>query len=395
MELADFFKPVSIADFTFGDGKNYRRMGDAMKVFRDDLPFPDLEDIDIVIIGVEEDRNAICNGGSDQAPDQIRKYFYELYRGNYTLKMADLGNIRLGHTVEDTYYAVAAVVAEIISREIFPVIIGGSQDLTYANYRAYESLGQIINIVAVDPRFDIGDVEGQMDNTSYLSKIILHQPNFLFNFTNIGHQSYYIDYDALKLLKNLLFDAYRLGVIRTNIDETEPLIRNADMISVDMAAIRQSDAPGNENPSPNGFYGEDACQMLKYAGASDKLSSLGIYETNPDYDNLGQTAHLAAQLIWFFIEGYYMRKNDFPLKSVDYSEQDFVKYMVPIEDHEHEIVFLKSKISDRWWMQVPCDNASSINYERHYMVPCSFNDYQIALKNEVPDRWWQVYQKLM
>jgi formiminoglutamase len=395
MELADFFDPVSLPDFTFEDGKNYRRMGDTMDIYRDDLPFPALDEIDIAIVGVGEDRNAVSNSGSDTAPDDVRKYFYPLFTGNYNLKMADLGNLRLGHTVEDTYFAVSTVISELIARNIFPVIIGGSQDITYANYTAYETLGQIINIVAIDPRFDLGDVEGQMDNTSYLSKIIMHQPNFLFNFTNLGYQSYYVDYEAVKLLKNLLFDSYRLGIIRESIDETEPLIRNADMISIDMSAIRQSDAPGNELPSPNGFYGEELCQIMKYAGVSDKLSSLGIYEVNPGYDNLGQTAHLAAQMIWYFIEGFYQRKNDFPLKSADYSEQDFVKYMVPIEDHDHEIVFLKSKLSDRWWMQVPCNSSTSVNYERHYMVPCSYNDYQIALKNEVPDRWWQVYQKLM
>lgn len=391
MEIEIYLDPVNI-DFEENPDKNApQRLGDKMVVYRQKNKFPDLSDINIAFVGVKEDRNALLNKGCAEGPDHIRKYFYDLYPGNYNNKIADLGNIIPGNTVDDTYFAVSNVIAELIKNKIIPVILGGSQDISYANYRAYEQLGQIINIAAVDAAFDVGYQSNELTSKSYLSKIILHQPSCLFNFTNIGYQTYLVDQKAIDLMSNLLFDTYRLGSIRENIEEAEPYIRNVDMVSFDVSAIRMSDAPGNAYALPNGFYGEEACQIARYAGISDKLTSIGFYDYNPHFDNRFQTAALIAQIIWYFIDGYYNRKNDFPHIQKD----DYLKYRVSVNDNKQEIVFYKSKKSDRWWMEVPCPTDVSKNYLRHYLVPCSYNDYLSALKEEMPDRWWQIFQKLM
>ena len=192
-------------------------------------------------------------------------------------------------------------------------------------------------------------------------------------------------------MKNLYFDIYRLGKIRNNLEDAEPLTRNADMITVDISSIRQSDAPASGNASPNGFYGEEICQIMRYAGLSDKLSSIGFYELNPELDINNQTAHLVAQMIWYFIDGYYNRKHDHPYKDKD----EYIKYTVSIKNHKDQLIFYKSKKSERWWMDVPVKTNYKSIYERHHLVPCSYNDYEVACKDDIPDRWWQAYQKLM
>jgi formiminoglutamase len=389
MDISEYFEPVRTSD-SEGDTRP-GRLGDIILSYSDEKNFPSLDNIDIALIGVKEDRNSLNNQGSSLAPDPVRNYLYQLYQGNYKTRIADLGNIKKGFEIEDTYFAIKTVLAELIKNRIIPVIIGGTQDITFANYMAYEDLGQIINIAAIDSCFDLGKADQEMNSKAYLSKIIMHQPNFLFNFTNIGYQTYFVDQDAIELMAKLYFDIYRLGFVRTNIEEVEPMVRNADLMTFDISSIRQSDAPGNANASPNGFYGEEACQITRYAGMSDKLTSIGFYEFNPTCDNGGQTAHLVAQMIWYFIDGFYNRKQDFPLKEKD----AYLKYRVSIIDHKYEIVFYKSKKSDRWWMEVPCPTPVKIKYERHYLVPCSYKDYQVAMKEEMPDRWWQVYQKLM
>jgi arginase family enzyme len=368
-------------------------MGDIISAFTEESGFPEYENAQLALIGVKESRNAVNNEACNTAPDEVRKYLYSLYSSNSKLNIVDLGNILPGATIEDTYYALKTIVAELLQNEIIPIIIGGSQDLTYANYLAYENMGQIINITAIDSHFNLGNAEEEFNSRSYLSKIILHQPNYLFNYTNIGYQTYFVDQAAISLMKNLFFDVYRLGEVRSDMTKAEPLVRNADLLSFDISSIRQSDSPGNSNASPNGFYGEEACQIARYAGLSDKLTSIGFYELNPKFDRNGQTAHLVAQMIWYFIEGYSQRKGDFPHKQ----KEKYLKYTVAIEDgHEHELIFYKSKNSGRWWMQVPLENPmSQSKYERHFMVPCSISDYQLATKGELPDRWWQVYQKLM
>ena len=392
MDISDFFEPLDLREFSnTGETTGQVRLGNLMCIYSDAGNFPDYANFDIAIIGVKDDRNAVDNEGCGLAPDYIRQYFYKLNPGPHPNKLVDLGNIKRGFTVSDTYFALSSVVAEMISNNVLPVILGGSQDLTFANYQAYQSLGQTINIVAVDPMFDLGKSEQELGSQSYLSNIILHQPNYLFNYANIGYQTYFIDQDALKLMKNLFFDTYRLGIVHESLEEVEPIVRNADMLSFDISAVRNSDAPGNGNATPNGFYGEEACQIIRFAGLSDKLTSIGFYEVNPKYDKTGQTAHLVAQMIWYFIDGYYCRANDFPFKNAE----DYLKYRVNISDHKEEIVFYKSKKTDRWWMEIPLPAGQQIKYERHLLVPCSYKDYQVACENDIPDRWWMVYQKLM
>lgn len=391
MDISTYFRPIEEfcrLDELWTDPGRY---GTIIKGHWEKGQFPDLENIDIALVGVCEDRYCLNNFGCSDGPDWIRKFLYRLYQGPYNVRLADLGNILSGHRTEDTYYALRDVISTLLGQNIVPIILGGSQDLTFANYLAYESLGKIINIVSVDNQFDIGKDPKLLNSQSYLSSIILHQPNFLFNYTNIGYQTFFIDNDAIDLMKKLYFDVYRLGIVQSDIEEVEPMVRNADMLSVDISSIRQSDAPGNGNATPNGLYGEEVCRIMRYAGMSDKLSSLGIYEMNPKFDLNGQTSHLAAQMIWYFIDGFYNRKKDFPINDKD----EYIKFHVALKKPEDQILFYKSKKSDRWWMEVPCPTDLMSKFERHYLVPCSYKDYQTACSEDIPDRWWQAYQKIM
>jgi formiminoglutamase len=391
MDISVYFEPIQLDGYYLSEKTKRKQLGNVVRAYIQPNDFPDLEETDIAILGIPEDRNAVANAGCGTAPEEVRTQLYKLFQGGYNVRMVDLGNMLGGNTIQDTYFALATTLTELIKNDIVPIIVGGSQDLTFAFYQAYEKLGRIVNIAAIDPQFDLGHSEEEMNSQSYLSKIILHQPNYLFNYTNIGYQTYFVDQEAIALMKNLFFDSYRLGMVRENIEEVEPMVRNADMLSVDVTAIRMSDAPGNANAIPNGFYGEEMCQIMRYAGMSDKLSALGIFEYNPKLDRHSQTSQLIAQMIWYFIDGYYSRKQDFPSDK----KKDFMKFTVTLKEFKDHIIFYKSRKSDRWWMEVPIKARLKTRYERHHMVPCSHKDYKTACRNTIPDRWWQTYQKLM
>lgn len=385
-DLSIYFTPAEFHNEDYANGT----VGSKLHIYHKSTGFPELDNVKLALIGVQEDRAAVGNKGCAYAPDAVRKYLYPLFAVNPDMQMADFGNINPGHSIQDTYFALAAVVENCVRRQIIPIIIGGGQDLTYANYAAYENLEQVVNVVAIDNALDLGSIDSDLESTTYLNRIILHQPSFLFNYSNIGFQTYYIDPEMLQLMDKLYFDLHRLGSVRGNLQEAEPVIRNADIVSFDISAVRQSDAPGNKNATPNGFYGEEACQLARYAGMSDKTTSFGLYEINPTVDATGQTPHLAAQMLWYFIEGFYSRKRDFPVGN----KKDFLKYHVSLQESEHELVFYKSKKSDRWWMDVPYPPSMRTKFERHHLVPCSYADYQQACKDEMPDKWWRAYQKL-
>jgi len=392
MSLTDFFSPLNAEQFTPKDGFYTSQLGLKTTFFTDS--FPDLEEtkFDIAIFGVLDGRSAINNEGCGIGPDYFREKFYKLNEGAFASRLVDLGNIRPGATIADTYIAVKMAVSELIKNDIIPVIIGGGQDLTYAQYMGYEDLEQKVDLVIVDNQFDIDDDNNDGIATRsdcYLNKIFLHQPNYLFNFSNIGYQTYFVNQESLSVMDKLYFDVHRLGEFAQDITLTEPIIRNANMISFDIGAIRSADAVANANTTPNGFDGEKACRIARYAGMNDKLTSIGFYEFNPAYDSNGQTAFLLAEMVWYFVDGFYARKKDFPLTP----KSQFIIYRTSLKDGSGEMTFVKSKKSDRWWMQVPYPTGQSKN-ERFHLVPCRYDDYQTAINGDMPDLWWRTYQKL-
>ena len=392
MDISIFLDPVPEKCF----GKSHRPgknpLGETLTIYRNKDEFPSLDGAHLAIIGIKEERGAIDNKGCSDGVDYIRKALYSLFDHWPQLRILDLGNAKIGKDINDTYFVVNEILTGLFKNKVIPIIIGAGQDFTYTMYQVYEPTGKLVNITAIDPLFDIGNDQETLNSHSYLSHIILHQPNYLFNFTNIGYQSYCVSAENIDLMKQLLFDAYRLGTIRENMELAEPLIRNANIVSFDMAAIRAADAPGVKNASPNGFTGEEACRLARYAGLNNKLSSIGFFEYNPHYDINSRSANLVAEMIWYFIEGYSKRIDDSP---TEYNGNDFVRYNVQLDTVEDDLVFLCHKVSGRWWMDLQYSYRDHSDYDRHYYIPCSKQDYETALRNELPDLWWQFYQKIM
>ncbi len=386
-ELDVFLQPVNAELY---ENLASDTLGTVIQIHTEDV-FPNLDDAKMALVGVQEERNSIENSGTSKGPDFIRAHFYKLFNFDTEANLVDLGNIAAGETTDDTFFAVKSVCAALIKSDVIPIIIGGSQDITLANYTAYESLEQTINLVTVDSKLDVGDNDDDTTCRNFMSKIILHQPNYLFNYSNIGHQRYLQSPSILELMEKLHFETMRLGEVTGNIQDSEPLLRNADLVSFDTSVIRWSDFPGSKKSGPNGLYAEEACQLARYAGISDKLTSVGFYEYNPEVDRDGTSAHLVAQMIWCFVDGVLQRKNDYPKGTKD----SYTKYIIDLAGSDHQIVFYKSDRSDRWWMDVPYPAGMKNRYERHHFVPCTYNDYVVATNEEMPDKWWKTYQKLV
>jgi len=383
----EYLNPVDEALLAHAKMQSNQTFGQCIEIYTAQNGFPKLSNKKLAIVGVEEGRASVGNYGTGSNLDEVRKELYKLYPGNWPISVADLGNIHQGNTIEDTYFALGDLLSYLIKNKIIPIVIGGSQDLTYANYRAYDTLEQTVNIVAVDNKFDLGSIEDDLTSQSYLSKIVMNQPNNLFNYSNIGYQTYYNSQDEIDLLDSLFFDTYRLGEVSNSIKLVEPLMRDADIVSVDLSSIKNAEAPANNNATPNGFTGAEICAISRYAGISDKVTSFGIYEYNPKFDFKTQTAQLISQMIWYFIEGVNYRAKDYPFGSKD----TYQKYIVPIEDQV--LNFYKSNKSGRWWMEINLKDNNK--FKRHALIPCTYQDYISATNQEIPDRWLKTLKKLV
>lgn len=381
-DISIYFRPLEVTAVAA------ESLGQKIEYHTEDS-FPELKKNGIAIFYCPEFRNGVQELHR-QSDDHFRKYLQDLFPGaSWDFNIYDLGTILPGENIQDTYFAVTQVVAELVKQNIIPLMIGGTQDLTFPLYQAYQQLEQTVNLVAVDSKFDLGSPDDEISKDGYLSQILMHRPCFLFNHSTIGIQMPFVKQGEVDLFEKLYFDACRLGEFNTDFKIAEPLLRNADIMSLDLQSIRAADFQGDYYTSPNGFYAEQVCQIVRYAGISDKLTSFGIFNLLPG--NLSAaSSHLTAQIIWYFLDGIAQRKGDFPIGS----KKNYLKFIVHMESYENDLVFYKSDKTERWWMEVPYPPKSGVKFERHHLVPCNYDDYQLAMQNEMPDLWWKTYQKL-
>ena len=378
MDLKFFFNPVDTN--LFADIKSQQTV--FKNIYRLGKSFPDFSKADIALIGLTENRGSDNNHETSKAADKIRNKLFRLKKGENTYKILDLGDLKNGKSLEDTLLRIKEVCELLIDHDVLPILFGGTHDLDYGQYMSYESMDKLVSILNVDAFLDMGNDEWKDPSHSHIQKILTHEPNYLFNFSQLAHQTYLIDPESVNILEQLYFDAYRVGKLRQNITEMEPVIRDADMLSFDMTSIKSSDAPGNPNAQAFGLTGEEACQICWYAGMNEKLTSAGFYEYNPDLDDGNyKTASIAATMIWYFIEGFYNRKDHF-----SYRSNYYLKYVVSMPGDPDAIVFYKSKLSEKWWLEVPQPDSKKV-FDRNTIVPCSYSDYEKAMEGEVPERW--------
>jgi hypothetical protein len=184
-------------------------------------------------------------------------------------------------------------------------------------------------------------------------------------------------------MERLFFDSYRLGEIAHDLSLAEPVLRNAHMVSLDARAIKASEIGFSGNFSPNGFTGREICAIARYAGISERVMAFGIFEM----ENNIQCQQLLAQIIWYFIEGINYRIKESPYSKTD----DFTKYNVPNE--EEELIFYKSLLTERWWVEVPSIFSSHTKEGTPALLPCTEQDYLDACDQKIPDRWFKAYKK--
>lgn len=389
MNINTYLEPLSRDALHFTEDLQMPSFNTAINTYWDDVPLPSVTPGNVVLLGLPEGRLSPGNDDGGTSPNAIRSWLYGLATPADTLPVVDLGNLVTGSSVSDTVTAFTEVVLFLMSRECVVVLLGGSQAFTYYVYDVFAQLNRIVNICSIDSRFDI-DESNTPHSNSWLYHSVLRQPSYLFGFAHLGNQAYLTGQRRLQLMDNLQFDRVRVGELQEDMEKAEPLLRNADIVSVDVGAVRQSDAPGNRFASPHGLYGEELCQLMRYAGYSDKVQCLGLFETNTRLDRDGQTTHMMAQALWFFLEGVANRQNDWPMPD----SPNHRCYRVQLESYDMEVVFYKSKLTDHWWVEVPATRQDSDKMRYLLVVPCTYEDYQQALQNELPERWWKLFERV-
>lgn len=373
LDIKDFLDPVDPSAWPEDGGNREGQLSRAILVHTD--AFPDLDNADIVLLGCGEQRGAGLGGGDNSDPDAIRRQFYSLYFWHKDLRIADIGNIRYGATLGDVYAALRLVSRELLDAGKTVVILGGSHDLTLAQYEAYREQKRIIEAVSVDARIDL-TIESPLRNDNFLMEMLTGEPNFIRHYSHLAFQSYLVHPQMLETMDKLRFDCFRLGHVKESLEDMEPVFRNSHLVSFDLSALQYAAAPANL-VSPNGLSGEEACTLTRFAGMSSTVNSIGIYGYRADLDLHQLTAKQAAQMIWYFLDGRYKGSQEASVEDRDSFNEFHISFS------EVDSVFLQSKRSGRWWMQLP----------NRKFIACSYSDYMQACSNEIPERWLRALER--
>jgi arginase family enzyme len=386
MDLNGYFDPVSLERPAFEYIDNSESFSHHISIHTPDLPIRELDRHQAAIIGIPEDRNGFIKG-SKEGPNAVRDKLYQLAAISRALKIYDLGNIKNGGSVNDSYFALRDILLELKERGIISLILGGSQDLSRGVFLALEKEPGLHHILTIDSMLDFSESPEILHSRNYLNQLLVPALSKRFSFTNLGHQAYFTTQSQMDQLEKSYLESIRLGAAQSDLKQSEPLIRDCEYISIDLGAVRHSDAPGASIPSPNGFFGDELCQFTRYAGLSEKVRQIGFFEFDPLKDVNGQTSHLTAQAAWYFLDGLAHRVWENPVDT----PQHIKKFIVNLDAAGHDITFHKSTLSERWWMEIPVKNPAT---NHNFFVSCSYEDYQLACKQEIPERWWRYLHRL-
>lgn len=371
--LVDFLDPISLHQISNDEGYKDGQLGRYVRAH--EAEFPELEDVDIIIVGCNEKRGSWQLFVERNAADAVRQQFYSLYYWHQDLVIADIGNVKAGALLTDTYAALKTVINELTSYGKTVIILGGSHDLTLAQYQAVADRKKIIEMVCVDALIDL-NLDSHNRSENFLMEILTGEPNYIRHYNHIAFQSYFVHPRMLETMDKLRFDCYRLGNVKENIDEMEPVIRNCQLFSFDINAIAHSFAPSC-TLSPNGLNGEEACLLMRYAGMSPNINSIGIYGYLPEHDRDNLTARQISHMLWYLMDGRSRGRKEAKLDE----KESFNEYHTAFA--EVQTTFLQSKKTGRWWMQLPDSK----------FISCSYKDYLLASSNEIPERWLRAQER--
>jgi hypothetical protein len=346
--------------------------------------FPAWESADIIIIG------AYFSEKGKNANESIRTQFYSLSTPTEEMKIADLGDIIPRENALAQQELMALIIGKLMKAGKLVLLLCENKKMFFSQYLAYENISERVDYVQVSPRLSLSE-NTELNDNSVNSYILKQDFPKVENFTNLGFLKYWVKENELnKLLETSHSQAIRCGELNEKITETEPYLRTANMISLDLSVVKHCDSPGSFSSS-GGFSSSDICRIARYAGCGTAVKSISFTGLDVERDIHAQSAMLCAMMMWYCVEGFYSRREENPTSHSPH----FRKYSVKLNAEIEEIIFYHSLATQRWWMEVPYpEKTKSKKAPKTILIPCSSSDYETAMAEEIPERWWRKYNQL-
>ncbi|HLR25294.1 MAG TPA: formimidoylglutamase, partial [Fodinibius sp.] len=275
----------------------------------------------VVLLGFPSDEGVKRNGGREgaaEAPDEIRKELYKMTPdaeetepfNNLLEHTNGIGDVNVSGALASDQELLGKIVAGYLEQDVIPVILGGGHETAFGHFLGYAEAGLTTSIFNLDAHTDVRPLKnGQAHSGSPFRQALEHESNCAETYLAAGLQPHavaksHINYIEEKSGSVLFRD-------ETNITSISGLFHQHEskrlMVTFDMDAVDQSQAPGVSAPCANGLPSDLWLTAAYLAGRNGQVTSFDICEVNPTYDRDGQTAKLAALTIWNFLLGVSQR----------------------------------------------------------------------------------------
>jgi formiminoglutamase len=275
----------------------------------------------IVFLGFCCDEGVRRNGGrtgTKEGPAAIRQACASLawHPSNGCEQLVDGGDILCtDDNLEQAQDELQCYVSKILGTGYLPIVLGGGHEVALGSFKGIQGKypDKKIGIINFDAHFDMRQYpQGSHSGSSFLQIAdFCAEKNQPFSYLVLGiqkksntrilyqkAQEHAVDYiDAKKVLETPAAGLQK--TIREFTDKQDILY-----LTFCMDVFDQAYAPGVSAPCAGGLTPQVIAPLIDTIVSSGKLSLTDIAELNPTYDRDGQTARLAAHLVFSIIEAY-------------------------------------------------------------------------------------------
>ncbi|MBK9272202.1 MAG: hypothetical protein IPM48_11465 [Saprospiraceae bacterium] len=278
----------------------------------------------------------------------------------HSLRFQDLGEFA-GYDSD----RMAETIHYLIQKGILPIVVGGDIDLIRSMHKWSEKNTIPYSLSWIQPTWSLQNLEiwkGQMVVKKIygiaMQRQLIHRQELKTNFPDIV-TSYLSDF-------------------RKSSNSVDPILRRSEWCFFSPLSIRFSDFPAKGHPISSGLYSEEAASICRMAGAGENNQLFFIHTWQAKQDSTEQCDYNIAQLVWYFMEGFSIKKLDASAQKTQLTE-----YVVDLPEFDSEICFCKSEITGKWWFKSPYSGELS---NANILIPCTYEEYLQTIQSNVPKR---------
>jgi len=273
----------------------------------------------VVILGFPTDVGVRRNGGragAALAPAEIRRWLRR-FTPDARARVAflallesteDRGDLTTGDDLEADQARLGEAVGGVLATGAFPIVLGGGHETGYGHFLGYVAAGRAVSILNWDAHPDVRPLrDGLGHSGSPFRQALLHPSGLCRGYRVAGLLPHSTAASHLDFVNAHGGHLWRDQLDPTRVRGLYAAARSPTMVTFDIDAVDQSQAPGVSAPATNGISTPLWLLAAHAAGRSTRVTSCDLVEVSPPHDRDGQTARLAALTVYELLRGLAAR----------------------------------------------------------------------------------------